>query len=210
MGTATHLPSSSISNHPSATLPSLWLIIITTMAAEVQEPTAPLSKVDSAVDDAPASPSDAKPTKHRRSSSIVEGVFNINDLEKENVDIKLAPETQKLNWKLNQSPATIEDKEALGKLLTTPPIRKIDLKWPLGLEVTARNKMGVTIKDACDAIYKQFKKKADDELEKPYLAGFEWDREECYTKFIVHQKSTGEAPVGGSSKKKKNKGGEEA
>merc|ERR1712157_138146 len=102
---------------------------------------------------------------------------------------KLAPETQKLNWKLNQSPATIEDKEALGKLLTTPPIRKIDLKWPLGLEVTARNKMGVTIKDACDAIYKQFKKKADDELEKPYLAGFEWDREECYTKFIVHQKS---------------------
>ncbi|KAI7658468.1 hypothetical protein KC319_g9230, partial [Hortaea werneckii] len=86
------------------------------MAAEVQEPTAPLSKVDSAVDDAPASPSDAKPTKHRRSSSIVEGVFNINDLEKENVDIKLAPETQKLNWKLNQSPATIEDKEALGKL----------------------------------------------------------------------------------------------
>lgn len=149
------------------------------MAAEVQEPTAPLSKIDSAVDDAPASPSDAKPTKHRRSSSIVEGVFNINDLEKENVDIKLAPETQKLNWyallhpcpphtrkltasddrKLNQSPATIEDKEALGKLLTTPPIRKIDLKWPLGLEVTARNKMGVTIKDACDAIYKQFKKK---------------------------------------------------
>ncbi|KAI7589807.1 hypothetical protein KC346_g16716, partial [Hortaea werneckii] len=112
--------------------------------------------------------------------------------------------------KLNQSPATIEDKEALGKLLTTPPIRKIDLKWPLGLEVTARNKMGVTIKDACDAIYKQFKKKADDELDKPYLAGFEWDREECYTKFIVHQKSTGEAPVGGSSKKKKNKGGEEA
>ncbi|RMY14598.1 hypothetical protein D0868_01374 [Hortaea werneckii] len=183
------------------------------MAAEVQEPTAPLSKIDSAVDDAPASPSDAKPTKHRRSSSIVEGVFNINDLEKENVDIKLAPETQKLNWprmltasvgrKLNQSPATIEDKEALGKLLTTPPIRKIDLKWPLGLEVTARNKMGVTIKDACDAIYKQFKKKADDELEKPYLAGFEWDREECYTK-----KSTGEAPVGGSSKKKKNKGEE--
>ncbi|RMY32062.1 hypothetical protein D0866_06872 [Hortaea werneckii] len=182
------------------------------MAAEVQEPTAPLSKIDSAVDDAPASPSDAKPTKHRRSSSIVEGVFNINDLEKENVDIKLAPETQKLNWprklttsdgrKLNQSPATIEDKEALGKLLTTPPIRKIDLKWPLGLEVTARNKMGVTIKDACDAIYKQFKKKADDELEKPYLAGFEWDREECYTK------STGEAPVGGSSKKKKNKGEE--
>merc|ERR1711939_782479 len=171
MGLQLHLPSSSISNRPPLSQ-GRSLSSITTMAAEVQEPTAPLSKVDSAVDDAPASPSDAKPTKHRRSSSIVEGVFNINDLEKENVDIKLAPETQKLNWKLNQSPATI--------------------------------------KDACDAIYKQFKKKADDELDKPYLAGFEWDREECYTKFIVHQKSTGEAPVGGSSKKKKNKGGEEA
>lgn len=51
---------------------------------------------------------------------------------------------------------------------------------------------------------------ADDELEAPYLAGFEWDREECYTKFIVHQKKTGEAPVGGGGKKKKGKGGDEA
>jgi hypothetical protein len=41
---------------------------------------------------------------------------------------------------------------------------------------------GVTIKDVLDTIHKQFKKKADDELgEKPYLAGFEWDREEvCF------------------------------
>jgi hypothetical protein len=31
--------------------------------------------------------------------------------------------------------------------------------FPLGLEVTARNLKGVTIKDALDAIYKQFKKK---------------------------------------------------
>ena len=49
---------------------------------------------------------------------------------------------------------------------------------------------------------------ADDELDDPYLAGFEWDREESYTKFIVHQKKTGDAPSGGS-KKKKNKGGDE-
>lgn len=28
------------------------------------------------------------------------------------------------------------------------------------------------------------------------------DREECYTKFIVHQKKTGEAPIGGGKKKK--------
>lgn len=47
---------------------------------------------------------------------------------------------------------------------------------------------------------------ADDELEAPYLAGFEWDREECYTKFIVHQKKTGEPSASsGGSKKKKNK-----
>jgi hypothetical protein len=50
------------------------------MAAEVQEQNASLSKVDSAVDDAPASPSESKPNKHRRSSSTVSGVFNINDL----------------------------------------------------------------------------------------------------------------------------------
>ncbi len=47
---------------------------------------------------------------------------------------------------------------------------------------------------------------ADDELDAPYLAGFEWDKDECYTRFIVHQKKTGEAPAGGSGKKnKKNK-----
>jgi len=177
------------------------------MSAEVQDATVPLSKVDSAIDESEhASPGDIKP-KHRRTSSVVSGVFNILDLEKEGVDLKLAPETQKLNWKINTSPATIEDQEVLKKLVCHPPIRKIDLKWPLGLEVTARNKMGVTIKDVCDAIYKQFRKKADDEVEKPYLAGFEWDKEESYTKFIVHQKLTGEAPAssGGKKKGKKNK-----
>lgn len=47
----------------------------------------------------------------------------------------------------------------LKKLLTTPPVKKIDLHFPLGLEVTARNLKGVTIKDALDAIHKQFKKR---------------------------------------------------
>jgi len=47
----------------------------------------------------------------------------------------------------------------LKKFLTTPPVKKIDLHFPLGLEVTARNLKGVTIKDALDAIHKQFKKK---------------------------------------------------
>lgn len=61
--------------------------------------------------------------------------------------------------KLNTSPSTIDDKEVLKKLLCNPPIKKIDLHFPLGLEVTARNSKGVTIKDALDAIHKQFKKK---------------------------------------------------
>jgi hypothetical protein len=44
--------------------------------------------------------------------------------------------------------------------------------------------------------------KADDELDLPVLAGFEWDPEECYTRFVVHQKKEGAAPP--SKKKKKN------
>lgn len=51
------------------------------------------------------------------------------------------------------------EKAALKKHLTTPPVKKIDLHFPLGLEVTARNMKGVTIKDALDAIYKQYRKK---------------------------------------------------
>jgi hypothetical protein len=54
---------------------------------------------------------------------------------------------------------SLEEKDALKKMLTTPPVKKIDLQFPLGLEVTARNLKGVTIKDALDAIYKQFRKK---------------------------------------------------
>ena len=61
--------------------------------------------------------------------------------------------------KINTSPAKVEDPSILGILLTTPPVRKIDLHFPLGLEVTARNMKGVTIKDAMDAIYKHFRRK---------------------------------------------------
>lgn len=127
----------------------------------------------------------------------------------------------------------------LKKPLCLPLVRKIDLHFPLGLEVTARNLRGVTIKDALDAIYKQFKKKVsippspapilpqpflhpstitpqrvctrghftdsfpqqDDELDLPVLAGFEWDPEECYTRFVVHQKKEG-APAPSKKKKK--------
>jgi hypothetical protein len=65
-----------------------------------------------------------------------------------------------LSRKINTSPTTVDDKDILKKMLTTPPVKKIDLHFPLGLEVTARNLKGVTIKDAMDAIHKQFKKRA--------------------------------------------------
>jgi hypothetical protein len=48
---------------------------------------------------------------------------------------------------------------------------------------------------------------ADDEFEKPYLAGFEWDPEDCYTRFIVHQSAQPTSSMSGGSggkKKKKN------
>lgn len=61
--------------------------------------------------------------------------------------------------KLNSSVHDVDDPTVLKKFLTTPPVKKIDLHFPLGLEVTARNLKGVTIKDALDAIHKQFKKK---------------------------------------------------
>ena len=83
----------------------------------------------------------------------------LSSTEKEGKELAIAPETQKLNWKLNSSPATIGEPDTLKKFLTTPPVKRIDLHFPLGLEVTARNLKGVTIKDALDAIHKQFKKK---------------------------------------------------
>jgi len=182
------------------------------MSSPIQEnPLARATTNDSAISGMSSSPTEEahKGMKgHRRSSSSVTGVFNILELEKEGADLKIAPETLKLNWKINTSPSTIVavEKEVLKKHLTTPPIKKIDLHFPLGLEVTARNLKGVTIKDALDAIYKQFKKKADDELEDPILKGFEWDREECYTRFIVHQMKE-RAPEPGKKNKKKNKDG---
>ena len=41
----------------------------------------------------------------------------------------------------------------------------------------------------------------------PVLAGFEWDKEESWTRLIVHQKKEGAPSAGG--KKKKNKGGDD-
>ncbi|EAW07927.1 uncharacterized protein ACLA_026440 [Aspergillus clavatus NRRL 1] len=174
----------------------------------------PLTKVDSAIAGLSISPKDEKaPDKaekkaHKRNSSHAEGIWNIKDLEEQKIELTLPIETQKTGWKLNTSPSTIEDKDILKLYLVNPPVKKIDLVWPLGLSVTARNLKGVTIKDALDAIYKQFKKKDDEDLDKPYLAGFEWDKEECWTRLIVHQTKNG--PPAAPSKKSKKKKAEEA
>ncbi|KAJ5437078.1 hypothetical protein N7445_007963 [Penicillium cf. griseofulvum] len=176
----------------------------------------PLTKVDSAIAGLDISNEKPEPIEkevkrktHKRTSSTAEGIWNIKDLEEQKLDLTLPIETQKTGWYLETQhlPSTIEDKDILKMFLVTPPVKKIDLHFPLGLEVTARNLKGVTIKDALDAIYKQFKKKADDELDKPYLAGFEWDKEECWTRLVVHQKKEG-APQ--PSKKSKKKAKDEA
>lgn len=110
--------------------------------------------------------------------------------EEKQIEITLPIETQKTGWcvpfchwqirnsftrsrKLNTSPNTIEDKDILKMQLINPPVKRIDLHFPLGLEVVARNSKGVTIKDALDAIYKQFKKKVSDptRLEVQLLTG---------------------------------------
>ncbi|PCD33265.1 hypothetical protein AU210_009494 [Fusarium oxysporum f. sp. radicis-cucumerinum] len=147
--------------------------------------TEPLSKVDSAVQGLSSSPpaKDDKKTR-RQSSAAAPGVYNVNDLEAEGIELELAPETQKTGWKINTSPNTIEDPAILKLHLSKPPVKRIDLHFPLGKEVTARNLKGVTIKDALDAIHKAYKKRADDELDKPYLAGFEWDKEESWTQLV--------------------------
>ena len=53
----------------------------------------------------------------------------------------------------------MEDPAILKLHLTKPPVKRIDLHFPLGMEVTARNLKGVTIKDALDAIHKAYKKR---------------------------------------------------
>ncbi|KAF9875920.1 hypothetical protein CkaCkLH20_06366 [Colletotrichum karsti] len=166
----------------------------------------PLSKVDSAVQGLSSSP---PKEKRRQSSAAAPGVMNINDLEASGTELQIAIETQKTGWKINTSPNTIEEKEILKKHLTEPPVKRIDLHFPLGMEVTARNLKGVTIKDALDAIHKAYKKRSDDELDKPYLMGFEWDKEESWTRLIVHLSPNSTQQMSSGGKKKKNKKEEE-
>jgi hypothetical protein len=65
--------------------------------------------------------------------------------------------------KINTSPNTIDEKDILKKPLTNPPVKKIELETSTGIKLVARGKP-VTIKDALDAIYKQYKKKVSGSL----------------------------------------------
>ncbi|KAH6645205.1 hypothetical protein BKA67DRAFT_665040 [Truncatella angustata] len=177
--------------------------------------TEPLAKVDSAIEGL-----DHHETKPKvRKSSSAPGVMNLDELRDNGTPIQVAIETQRTGWRINSSSTTVEDKEVLKKMLTTPPVKRIDIEFPLGMTVTARNNKGVTIKDALDAMHKPNKKRADDELDKPYLEGFEWNgkrdgntEEETkheWTRLHVRLQSTpGIASSGGKKKNKKNKDGE--
>lgn len=81
------------------------------MSAEVQEPLSTLSKVDSAIDDAPASPTESK-IRHRRTSSTVSGVFNINDLGMDGssfLPLSLSIHTPTTDSSLDQSMSRLTD-----------------------------------------------------------------------------------------------------
>lgn len=54
---------------------------------------------------------------------------------------------------------TVDEKDILKKPLITPLVRAVDLHFQHGVVVTARNRQGVTIKDAMDAIHKPNKKR---------------------------------------------------
>ncbi|KAI1473150.1 uncharacterized protein F4812DRAFT_454966 [Daldinia caldariorum] len=182
--------------------------------------TKPLTRVDSAVQGLSESPPKAK-ASHRRASSSITGLLGIKEAWESRTKLQVAPETQKTGWKINTSPSTVEDKEILQKSLVTPIVKSIDLVTRSGLVMTARNKFkkenGVTIKDALDAIHKINKKRADDELDEPYLAGFEWvpehteydeekekdEMEKDWQRLVIHLSATpGVSNFGGKKKKK--------
>ncbi|KAI1397982.1 hypothetical protein F4819DRAFT_489981 [Hypoxylon fuscum] len=179
----------------------------------------PLTRVDSAVQGLSSSPPKEK-IFHRRTSSSVAGVHSMKELKDSKTEIQVAKETQGTGWKINTSPNSIDEKDILKKPLITPSVRAIDLHFKHGVVVTARNRQGVTIKDAFDAIHKQNKKRADDELDEPYLKGFEWlpdhpqlrdnpekeeERQEVWDRLYIHLSSTPGVSSFGGSKKKKNK-----
>ncbi|KAI2615811.1 hypothetical protein GGS26DRAFT_579021 [Hypomontagnella submonticulosa] len=181
----------------------------------------PLTRVDSAVQGLEGTSPTKEKASHRRQSSSAAGVSSMKDMWETRTKLQVAPETQKTGWKINTSPSTVEEKDILKKPLVTPMVRSINLITSTNIVLTARNRHGVTIKDALDAIHKNYKKRADDELDRPYLVGFEWAPEHTeyneenpadletmadeWQRLIIHLASTPGVTSFGGGKKKKNK-----
>ncbi|KAJ6261216.1 hypothetical protein Dda_3884 [Drechslerella dactyloides] len=136
----------------------------------------------------------------RRGSSSATGAMSTSDLPAD-FTLKLPKDAGKIGWKINTSSSTCQDPDILKKPLTTPLLKKVDLQFSTGMTVTARNMKGVTFKDALDAIHKQFKKRADDELADPYLTGFYYDEEDDKGKAILRVVLGKDGPPAGKKKK---------
>ncbi|CAZ86232.1 unnamed protein product [Tuber melanosporum] len=162
---------------------------------------------------APSSSKAAAKGSHRRGSSSVTDVYKpaeLKDIIGEEGTLMVAKEISRLNWKLNTHPSHLDDWKSLKEIpITTPKVKLLDVYFPLGLHVTARagssSTVGVSVYDVLVAIHKQFKKKADDELEMPVLGNLEWGRSEDLSSkehwpavVLVAQKK--EAPVTGKKK----------
>lgn len=141
---------------------------------------------------------------HRRaSSSAAAGVLSASEIPADGI-LKVHPEAEKLNWKINTAASSLDNPDALKKVLTTPPLKSVEIKFPNGISFVARNmKTGVTVKDALDVVYKQFKKRQDDEITEPYLQGFYFDEDDDKGTNILHAALSKDAgPMQKKSKKK--------
>jgi len=174
-----------------------------------------LKKVDSAVQGLESESPKAE-KKHARKASTDNGVVDIKTLDPENV--KFATEDiQNIGWKINMPTTSGNDKDALKKPLTDPPVKSFEFCVPIsenvaGIEFKVTKPKGVTIKDVMDKLSKKYKDKHEEDLPygetKAYLKGFAYSAQ--LEKFCAELCDEASLGGGGSSKKskKKNKGGD--
>ncbi|ORY79380.1 hypothetical protein BCR37DRAFT_381522 [Protomyces lactucae-debilis] len=132
-------------------------------------------------------------SRSRRRSSAAEGVFSPKELQEVGVEIVPNPNIKKLKWRICESPAKLAEADLdkadwMHEMLTTPPVNRIDLKFPQSLTLTVRKPKGVTCKDAMDVVYKKFKHKALEDIAEPQLDELEWDRNDYATLELLLRK----------------------
>lgn len=153
-----------------------------------------------------ASGSTAKARRQSSSKPAVAGLLSAKEFEalEPKVELKLIKDAAKVNWKMNTNPKDYPEQDLLKKVFTTPPLKSVELLFPqTGLTITARNLKGLTFQDVFDAIYKHYKKRADDEISEPYLAGFYVDEDDLGRPTVRVGAGKEGAPIG-----KKKKGGD--